>query len=108
MNVKDEIERTRRTLTGDELAAKIDAVVNPADSATMPVQEPDDDDLVAEIVPHRGRPTKPDDQKLKEKLVVPFTEAELRDILIAAAKAGHKRPKDWARQTLLKAAKEWL
>lgn len=52
----------------------------------------------------RGRPKLPAELRRREKLNVSLTADELERVLVAAAKAGHRRVQDWAREVLLGAA----
>lgn len=90
------------TETTDDLLKKIESLIDPDDSVVMPMFTMASDDPL----PARGRPPTPDHLKKTERLAIPMTAKQLQDIHIAAAKAGVKRPKDWALEVLLKAAKE--
>lgn len=44
-----------------------------------------------------GRPKVPDEDRLVEGVRVTFTAATMREMLIAAAEAGHKNVREWIR-----------
>jgi hypothetical protein len=56
----------------------------------------------------RGRPRLPPEQRRREKLVLSLTAAELRRVMVRAAKdgSGPMTPQDWARRELLALAPE--